>query len=130
MKAVSKNLEISNKTKGALPRVPFADLKKEILGDDYELSICFVGKAKMKSLSEQYKGDGTHMNVLSFPLQKNSGEIIMNFETIKKEAADFTHSPKKHLIFIVIHGMLHLAGHTHGSKMESEEKRLMKKHAF
>lgn len=124
------NLEIINLTKGALPRVPFVDLKEEILGTDYELSISFVELAQMKKISNEYKGDPTHLNVLSFPLEKKSGEIIMNLDSIKKEAKNFGHSFEKHLVFLVIHGMLHLAGHKHGSKMESEEKRLLALHGF
>lgn len=124
----TKNLDVSNMTKGALPGVPFVELKDKILGKKYDLSISFVGPAKMASLSQTYKGDPTHKNILSFPLSNDSGEIVLNFAAIKKEAPNFGHSAKKHLYFLVIHGMLHLAGHRHGSKMESTEKRLLAKY--
>ena len=120
-----KNLDITNMTKGTLPRVPFALLKKEILGETYELSIVITNLAHMKKISYQYKGDASHTNVLSFPISKNSGEIFLCNSVIKNEAKNFDHTYEKHLKYIVIHGMLHLAGMTHGSKMESEEKRLM-----
>lgn len=125
-----KNLDINTETKGKLPSLPFVDLKKEILGDEYELSISFVTPKKMATLSQTYKGDPTHMNILSFPLSENSGEIVMNMAQIKKEAPDFDRSAEKHLKYLVIHGMLHLAHFVHGSKMESEEKRLMKLFGF
>lgn len=123
----SHNLDIKNITKGALPRVPFADLKHEILGDAYELSISIVSPAEIKKLSLMYKGDDTHRNILSFPLNESMGEIILNPTEIKKEAPKFGTTFEKHLKYIVIHGMLHLAGHTHGSKMEQAEKRLLVK---
>lgn len=122
-----KNLDITEPTKGALPRVPFAVLKHEILGDKYELSISFVTPSEIKKLSVAYKGDDTHRNILSFPLSKNSGEIIINLNEIKKQAPDFGYTFEKHLKYIVIHGMLHLAGYVHGSKMESKEKHYMSK---
>jgi probable rRNA maturation factor len=122
-----KNFDIINTTQGAIPLVPFALLKKEILGDAYELSLSFVSLSEIKKLSAAYKGDDTHRNVLSFPLTKKSGEIIINLSEIKKEAPGFDHTYQKHLKYIVIHGMLHLAGYTHGSKMESKEKSLMSK---
>jgi probable rRNA maturation factor len=126
----SKNLDVLNTTKGALPRVPFVELKKDILGDDYVLSVSFVTPKKIKELSVLYKGDDTHRDILSFPLSKDDGEIILNLNEIKKSAPKFDRTYEKHLKFLVIHGMLHLAGMKHGSKMESEEKRLMRKFGF
>lgn len=126
-KTDAKNLDITKTTKGALPRVPFALMKTEILGDKYELSISFVSPAEIKKLSLMYKGDDTHRNILSFPLNKSMGEIILCANEIKKEAPKFGTTFEKHLKYIVIHGMLHLAGHTHGSKMESKEKHFMSK---
>ncbi len=123
----AENLNVTMTTKGALPRVPFALLKREILGPKYELSIVVANLSHMKKISHQYKGNASHTNVLSFPLSKNSGEIFICPSEIKKEAPRFGHDFQKHLIFIVIHGMLHLAGYTHGSKMESAEKRLLAK---
>lgn len=122
---MASNFEITKLTKGALPRVPFVVLKEKILGKDYELSLVTLPPAKMKKLSNEHKGDETHMNVLSFRLSENSGELFICPEAIKKEAPLFNHTFEKHLKYIFIHGMLHLAGATHGSKMENEEKRLM-----
>jgi probable rRNA maturation factor len=115
------------KTKGTLPRVPFALIKKEILKDEYELSISFVSVSQMEKISQEWKGDKTHKNILSFPFSETSGEIIMNLPTIKIEAKKFERNFENHVIFLVIHGMLHLAGYTHGSKMESKEKLYMSK---
>ena len=39
----------------ALPRVPFVELKEEILGTDYELSVSFVELAQMKKLAMNTK---------------------------------------------------------------------------
>lgn len=121
-----KNLEIKRITKGKLPSLPFVRIKKEILGESYDLSISFVKKETIEDLSQQFKGDKTHQNILSFPLDKNSGEIILNLQTIRSEAKNFDKKYLNYLGFLVIHGMLHLKGFTHGSKMESEEKRLVK----
>jgi probable rRNA maturation factor len=121
------NIEIMSTTKGKLPRLPFVLLKNAILGKRYELSIAFVSKQEMKKLSIEHKGDPTHMNILSFPLDTYSGEIIMNLEAGKAEAKNFDHTQTKHLIFLLIHGMLHLKGHTHGHEMEKLEKKFLAK---
>jgi len=122
----TKNLEVKRMTKGKLPSLPFVRIKDEILGKGYELSITFVQKKVIEELSNQFKGDKSHKNILSFPLTKKSGEIILNLETIRKEAKNFDKKYMEYLGFLVIHGMLHLKGHVHSSKMEAEEKKFVK----
>ena len=127
MKTQGDNLDIKNIAKSALPRALFSAIKLEILGQKYELSISFVTLREIKKLSVAFKGDDTHTNVLSFPLSENSGEIIICAETAKKECLLFGRGCKQHIKFLVIHGMLHLDGYVHGSRMEAAEKRLFSK---
>lgn len=122
----TKNLEVKRMTKGKLPSLPFVRIKNEILGKDYDLSIVFAPKKTIEDLSHQFKGNKDHKNILSFPLEKNSGEIILNLQTIRLEAKNFDKTYMNYLGFLVIHGMLHLKGFTHSSKMEAEEKRFVK----
>lgn len=122
----TKNLEVKRMTKGKLPSLPFARIKDQILGKGYELSITFVQKKVIEDLSNQFKGDKSHKNILSFPLTKKSGEIILNLETVRTEAKNFDKTYIQYLGFLVIHGMLHLKGYVHSSKMESEEKKFVK----
>lgn len=122
------NLDIVNLSKSALPRALFANLKQEILGKKYELTLSFVSLREIKKLSLAYKGDETHTNVLSFPLSENFGDIVICVETAKKECMQFGRGCRQHLVYLVIHGMLHLDGYVHGSKMEGMEKRLLTKY--
>ena len=121
------NLDITNLKESALPRALFARMKKEILGNRYELSLSFVSLKEIKKLSRAHKGDDTHTNVLSFPLSENLGELVACVETVKKECLEYGRGCRQHLKYIVIHGMLHLAHHVHGSRMELAEKRLFSK---
>lgn len=122
----AKNLIIKRMTKGKLPSLPFVRIKNEILGKEYSLSIVFVDIKTIESLSKQFKGNKDHKNILSFPLDKDTGEIILNLGTIRTEAKNFDKKYLEYLGFLVIHGMLHLKGMTHGSKMEAEEKKFVK----
>ena len=122
----AKNLEVKRMTKGKLPSLPFARIKDEILGKGYELSITFIDLETIEALSRQFKGNKDHKNILSFPLDKNSGEIILNLQTIRLEAKNFNKTYLQYLGFLVIHGMLHLKGFVHSSKMEAEEKKFVK----
>jgi probable rRNA maturation factor len=124
----SGNTSIVRMTKGKLPSLPFVRAKEEILGKNYQLSLAFVDLPTMKSISKDYKGDKTHTNVLSFPLEKDEGEIVMNLQTIRINAKKFDMTYLQHLLFLFIHGCLHLKGYDHGSKMESLEDKYMNKY--
>jgi len=103
-------------------------IKNEVLGKQYELSFAFISKNKIKSLNKKYRKKDEPTDILSFDLSnpsiKNSGqvgEIFICPEVAKTKAPKFGLTYKKYLIFLVIHGMLHLKGLSHGVKMERYE---------
>jgi probable rRNA maturation factor len=112
---------------GKSPRLPFLRLKEAILGKDYELSVAFVTPETSHALNKQYRGKDYPTDVLSFPLGARSGELVLDLATTKTQAPLFNMPEKKFLLYLVIHGMLHLKGYDHGSKMEREEKKFLKK---
>lgn len=116
-------LSIVNKTKKQIPNLPLKQIADQILGSDYQLELVFVNDQEIQSLNRRYRRKDYPTNILSFPLEKNEGEILINLEKAKKEAPDFNHDNKNHLIFLFIHGCLHLNGLTHGSIMTKEEKK-------
>jgi probable rRNA maturation factor len=122
--------QISNTTKGSLPRLPFASLKEEVLGDKYELSLVIAGDALSRKLNLQFRGKNKPTNVLSFPLTKKEGEIFLNLKSAKFEASDFGETYSNFVAHLFIHGLFHLKGYAHGSRMELEEKKVMKKFGF
>lgn len=124
---MSGNLDIKNMTKGALPSVPFAEIKNSILGKNYSLSLVFCGNKKSKDLNKKYRNKDYIPNVLSFPLDKNSGEIFINPHVAKKEAINFSKTYKNFVGFLFIHGCLHLKGLEHGSIMDRAEEKFSKK---
>ncbi len=124
---MSESFQILNMTKGALPSVPFAVIKDAILGKKYELSLVFCGNKKSKELNKIYRNKDYTPNVLSFPLDKNSGEIFINPHVAKKEAVKFDKNYKDFVGFLFIHGCLHLKGMEHGSRMEKAEEKFQKK---
>jgi probable rRNA maturation factor len=120
------NISITNKTKGKLPRLPFVQLKNQILGEKFETSVVFVTPRESHKLNLAYRQKDKPTNVLSFPLSKTSGEIFIDMKTSSKDAPNFDMTPSKFLLFLVIHAMLHLKGMEHGSTMERQEKKFLK----
>lgn len=121
---------ITNKTKGTLPRVPFEDIKNKVLGKSYNLSVVFVGKEKSRKLNLAYRGKDKETNVLSFPLDKNNGEIFINLKLADRQKEDFDKNLKNFVTYLFIHGLLHLKGMQHGSRMERAETKLLEKFGF
>jgi probable rRNA maturation factor len=125
---MSENFSIINKMKSRLPRLPILRIKNDILGKNYSLSIAFVSEEESRTLNKKYRGKDNPTNILSFPLNKNTGEIIMCEAVMKKEMGNFEKTFPEFLGFLVIHGMLHLKGLEHSSTMEKAEKLYCKKY--
>src|SRR3989338_7754380 len=121
-----ENLYIVNQTKGRLPRLPFEIIKDRILGKNYELSIAFVSKDRARNLNKKLRGKDYTANILSFPFDKNSGELIICPSEVKKQAGKFNKTEKQFLGFLVIHGMLHLKGLEHSDMMEMKQDKFSK----
>ncbi len=118
---------ITNTTKGKLPRLPFVYIKNEILGEKYELGVSFLSAKKQRSINKSYRGIDKTTNILSFPLTKNSGDIAFDLVKVKKDAPLFGMSYQKFLKYLFIHGCLHLKGFDHGSIMDRQEKKFLKR---
>jgi ssRNA-specific RNase YbeY (16S rRNA maturation enzyme) len=104
-----------------LKRTPpvFKKIQAEILGPSYDLSVVFLVERDMRrAMKYRYKkisGKKTS-NVLSFPLSKTSGEILICPDAAKPYS----------LAYLFIHGCMHLKGARHGATMEREENRILK----
>lgn len=100
----------------------FQNIKNDILGKDYSLSIAYVSEKKSREINKKYRNKDKATNVLSFSLYKNEGELVLCKTVIKKEADESGKTFEDWLRFLVIHGMLHLKGMKHGKKMEKAEE--------
>ena len=115
-------------TKGnsAITGLPFASMKEAVLGKNYELSVVFAPKKTLKDLNRTHRGKDTPTDILSFPLSDSAGEIFINLDEAKKEAKKFDRKFENFIGFLFIHGLVHLKGFTHGSRMEAQEIKFRK----
>ncbi len=126
-------ISIKNTTKGMLPRLPFLvikEIKNTILGKKYELSIAFVTPAVSKRANTLYRKKNEPTDILSFSLEKNSGELMICLPRARAKAREFGMSYQNYLGFMFIHGMLHLKGYDHSSTMDKLEKKWCKRFNF
>lgn len=120
-------LSVNNQTKKKAPQVPFSDIANAVLGPKYDLGLVFVGDTRSKRLNAEYRSRDKVANILSFPYEKDQGEIFINLGRTEREAKKFSHTYRQHLIFLFIHGCLHLKGFDHSVKMENEEQRFFER---
>ncbi len=111
-----------------LSRGELSDLTQRILsaldlaGREFDLRL--VGDAEMACLNRDYLGLGGPTNVLSFPAEDPArpeylGEMAVSADTVAREAFLYGQDPTAHLVRLLAHGFLHLAGLDHGPAMEA-----------
>ena len=112
-----------------------------------EVSVTITDGPAIRELNREYRENDSATDVLSFPLVDFSspadydgacteecfnpetgelvlGDIVLNVERIKSQAAEYGHTQTRELAFLVAHSMLHLLGYDH---MEEEEREVMEK---
>ena len=106
-----KNLTRISIDKKVLHRVAKIVFKGENISKEREVSVVFVKTEEIEKLNLKYRKKNKPTDVLSFEGEKdNLGEIIICPEEVKKNAEiNF----KKEIIFVFIHGILHLLGYDH-----------------
>ncbi len=105
---------------------PYQEVKNKILGTKYDLSLTFVGTKRAAKLNQTYRNKSYVPNVLSFPLTDGVGEIFICPSVAQSEAAKFDLSTSGYVVYLFIHGLLHLKGLDHGDTMEKLERKYLK----
>lgn len=113
------------------------ELDKSRLG----ASLLFTDDKAVQELNRQWRGKDKPTNVLSFPMLDRAdllaltadgppellGDIALAYRTCAREAAEKGISLTDHVAHLIVHGLLHLAGHDHetgeaqANKMEALE---------
>ena len=100
---------------------------------DVELSVVFCGGEHIRELNSRYRNKDSVTDVLSFPLNdfRNGdqpsedvcelGDIVINLERAKEQAAEYGHSYETEVAFLAVHSTLHLLGIDH-EVSEDEDK--------
>ena len=93
-----------------------------------ELCISIIDDESMRNLYETYKGRRRTTDVLSFPQSGNLlGDIVISYETAKRNSSTHNTRINEELARLVIHGILHLKGFNH--KKPGERKKMREKEA-
>lgn len=133
--SVEKNIE--------LEIIRAADVVGKIYGaENSEVSITLTDDKNIHELNKKFRGIDRPTDVLSFAFRESEepqilnsdieilGDIIISIERAKIQAEDFGHSFLREIIFLEVHGLLHLLGYDHIEEsdrieMETEQKFIM-----
>ncbi|MEI7603450.1 MAG: rRNA maturation RNase YbeY [bacterium] len=85
----------------------------------FSIEINFLDEIAIRKLNLEYRDIDNSTDVLSFNLGP-VGEIDLCFSIIEKNAIDLKISSKEELFRCIIHGILHILGYDHISKLDTE----------
>ena len=123
----SNSIDIKTTIRGQVPRIPFEDMARAVLGAQYELSVVVCGDKLARRMNKEYRGKTYYPNVLSFPLEKNEGEIFLNMRKAAREARIMKTSLVKRVSLLYVHGLFHLKGLDHSDHMEAQEQKILRR---
>ena len=107
------------------------------LGEKEEVDITIVTDEEIHALNRDYRNVDRATDVLSFALDEDGGEpelvggpevhllgdIIISAETAARQAEEFGHGLEREIVYLAVHGLLHLLGYDH---MQEEDKVVMR----
>lgn len=116
---------------------------QEGLPDDLIIGLTFTDDDDIRALNKEYRGIDRATDVLSFPLYERDdeielldgepapfGDIVLSVPHAEAQAAEYGHSVEREVCYLVVHGLMHLAGYDHiapedKSEMRAEEEALL-----
>ena len=120
------NLGQKSKETSARALSLFATRAQHALGLPGEVNIYVTSSREMQDLNRRYRRKNKPTDVLSFPSKAPgiAGDIAISLEIAAANAADIGHSLATEVKVLILHGLLHLAGHDHetdGGEMLARE---------
>jgi probable rRNA maturation factor len=98
--------------------------------DNWDMSVVFTDDAEIQRLNKEWRGKDEATDVLSFPngdeygdddaKRYNAGDIVISVDTLHTNAAYFNVNEETELRRLLVHGILHLAGHDHATNEPGE----------
>lgn len=117
-----------------------------------EVNVLFTDNAGIHEMNREYREIDRPTDVLSFPMVEYQepgnfdnleeeqgdcfhpetgelllGDIVLSYDKIKEQAAEYGHSELRELCFLVAHSMLHLFGYDHMEEQEREQMEQMQR---
>ncbi|MDY6029135.1 MAG: rRNA maturation RNase YbeY [Acidaminococcaceae bacterium] len=106
-----------------------------------EIGVTIVDDDEIHVINRDYRGVDRATDVISFALNDDDaeadmvklvgtceeellGDIIISAETALRQGEEFGHGLEREIVYLAVHGLLHLLGYDH---MNEEEKKIMRR---
>lgn len=103
-----------------------------------ELTVLTTTDERLRALNRTFRQQDQPTDVLAFPAETPNpesglaylGDIAISIETAERQARRAGHSPRKEILLLTVHGVLHLLGHDHHDpadrrRMEAAQKEIL-----
>ncbi len=121
-----------------LQKIAISVMEELKLHPEQELSLSLVDVEEMAELHQKWMNESGPTDVMSFRLSEiaefdfSLGDVVICPAIAQKDAIKLKKSPAEHLVFLLVHGILHLIGFDHQvasekKNMQQQEVKLMKK---
>lgn len=119
--------------------------EQEGLPDALVIGLTFCDDDAIRAINAEYRGIDRATDVLSFPLYERDdeielfddelspfGDIVLSVPHAIAQAEEYGHSVEREVCYLVVHGLMHLAGYDHiepedKAEMRAEEEALLNK---
>ena len=96
----------------------------DMSNNEYEISLLITDDETIRQYNKEYRNKDRATDVLSFPMEDEImlGDIVISFDTAKRQAEEAGINADRETAFLFIHGLLHLLGYDHETSYEDEEE--------
>ena len=119
--------------------------EQEGLPSELVIGLTFTDDDAIRAINAEYRGIDRATDVLSFPLYERDdeielfedelapfGDIVLSVPHAIAQAEEYGHSVEREVCYLIVHGLMHLAGYDHiepedKAEMRAEEEALLKK---
>lgn len=96
------------------------------------VTLLLADDATLSGLNARHRGKDYATNVLSYPSPDGGGDVAIALGVVRREARTLGLTVAEHLVHLVVHGTLHLAGRDHDTdhaarRMEREEAAVLRR---
>jgi len=117
-------------------RAEVTELLKALDCENKELSITFVDDPAIQLINKKYLSKDRPTNVISFSLQEGEfgginpellGDVVISVDTASSDAQKGHLTFDEEILFLIIHGLLHLLGYDHVNTSQANVLKMKKK---
>jgi probable rRNA maturation factor len=93
-----------------------------------QVTVLLTSDAAMRDLNQRFRGKNRPTDVLSFPASnlvqsQEKGDLAISVETAIRQSVEQGHSLTAEIKVLMLHGLLHLAGHDHETDAGEMQRR-------